>query len=103
MSDEPVNGKLPWDADCDATRVGMERFLRALVCTRSHFTDSFTLAPVSKPTRGVTVFFRVWIAVGQEQAFLEMAGVDALKPPPRASVWMGPPPKQRAAIKRGEK
>jgi hypothetical protein len=82
--------KLPWDVDCDATRVGMERFLRALVCTRSHFTDSFSLAPVVKPSR-VTVFFRVWIPTGSEQRFLELAQVDELKPPQRVSVGMDRP------------
>jgi hypothetical protein len=85
-----VNGKLPWDAECDATKVGMERFLRALVCTKSHFSDSFSLAPVNTPSR-VTVFFRVWVPEGQEQRFLEMAKLDELKPPPRVQVGMDPP------------
>ncbi len=92
--------KLPWDVDCDATKVGFERFLRALVCTRSHFTDSFSLASVLKPSR-VTVFFRVWIPEGQEQTFLRLAAVDVLKPPPRAHVGMHPPTEPlRASIKR---
>ncbi len=82
--------KLPWDAECMATRVGMERFLRALVCTRSHFSDSHTLAPIDKPRR-VSVFFRVWVPSGNELLFLEMAGLDALLPPPRAHVGMDPP------------
>jgi len=82
-----VNTKSPWDAECDATKVGLERFLRACICTKSHFTDSFSLAPVDKPCR-VTVFFRVWIPEGQEQAFLKMALLDGLKPPPRVQLGM---------------
>jgi hypothetical protein len=87
-----MSEKLPWDVDCDATRAGMERFIRALVCVRGHFSDSFTLYPVDKPQRGVSVFFRVWIPEGAEQRFLEMAGLDELKPPPRVQVGMDPPP-----------
>lgn len=92
--------KLPWDAECDATKAGMERFLRALVCTHSHFTDSFTLAPVDKPCR-VTVFFRVWVPEGHELRFLELARVDELKPPPRVAIGMDPPTEPlREAIRR---
>lgn len=82
--------KLSWDVDCDATRAGLERFMRALVCTKSHFTDSFTLAPVDKPRR-VTVFFRIWVPEGSEQRFMEMANIPELKPPPRVSVGMDAP------------
>lgn len=97
--------KLNWDAECDATRAGMERFLRALVCTDSHFTDSFTLEPVTKPKR-VSVFFRVWIPRGSEQRFLAMAQIDELKPPPRVDLgWTADAPQpprepQRAKIVR---
>lgn len=95
-----VDGKLPWDAECDATKVGMERFLRALVCTGSHFTDSHSLAPVLCPSR-ITVFFRVWIPEGQEQTFLALSRGDELKPPPRVSVGMDPPKEPwRPTIKR---
>ena len=95
------DGKLPWDAECDASRAAMERFLRALVCTDSHFTDSFTLMSVTKPTRGATVFFRVWIPAGSEQRFLELAQIDEVKPPMRVQVGLETPPDDgRRAIRR---
>lgn len=78
--------KKPWDADCDATKAGLERFMRALIVVGGHFTDSFSLAAVDKPTRGVSVFFRVWIPDGSEQRFAELAHVEPLKPPPRVSL-----------------
>lgn len=79
--------KQPWDAECDATRVGLERFMRALIVVKGHFTDSFYLAPVDKPTRGVTVFFRVWIPEGLEAKFALLAKpISPLKAPPRVSV-----------------
>lgn len=87
-----MSDKLPWDADCSATRAGMERFLRALVCVGGHFTDSFTLAPVTQPTRSVSVFFRIWLPQGCELRFLEMANIDELKPPPRVQVGLESPP-----------
>lgn len=77
--------KQPWDAECDATKVAMERFLRALVVVRGHFTDSFSLAPVDKPSR-VTVFFRIWLIPGTEQRFVELAKIESLKPPPKISL-----------------
>lgn len=86
-----MSEKIPWDADCDATRVGLERFMRALVVTHSHFSDSFTLASVVKPGR-VTVFFRVWIPEGEEQAFMKLACIDEMKPPPRVALGMEPLP-----------
>ncbi len=96
-----TGNKLPWGADCAATRVGLERFMRALICTGSHFTDSFTLAPVDKPSRGVTVFFRVWIPEGSEQRFMALALVDELTPPPRVQLGMEPPTEPlRPTIKR---
>ncbi len=79
---------LPWDAEFQATRPGMERAMRALVCVRGHFTDSMALAPVAKPTRAVTVFMRIWLRPGTEQVFMEMAGIDEIKPPPRVHVSM---------------
>lgn len=91
--------KLNWDAECDATRAGMERFLRALVCTDSHFTDSFTLEPVTRPKR-VSVFFRVWIPRGSEQRFLEMAQIDELKPPPMVDAGCSDiPPREQTRAK----
>ena len=95
-----MSEKQPWDTDCDATRAGMERFLRALVCTGSHFTDSHALAPVDKPAR-VSVFFRVWIPTGRERLFMDMANLDELKPPSRVQVGMEPPKEPlRDAIRR---
>ncbi len=79
---------LPWDAEFQATRPGMERAMRALVCVRGHFTDSMTLAPVAKPTRAVTVFMRIWLRPGTEKVFMEMAGIDEIKPPPLVHVGM---------------
>jgi hypothetical protein len=71
--------KKPWDTDCDATKAGLERFMRALIITGSHFTSSFTLAPVERPCRGVSVFFRVWIPEGREGVFITHSQC-ALKP-----------------------
>jgi hypothetical protein len=95
-----VADKLAWDVDCSATRAAMERMLRALVCTGSHFTDSFSLGQVDKPS-AVTVFLRVHVPIGSEQRFLTLAGVDTLRPPPRVQVGMDMhPAEQRAAIVR---
>lgn len=77
-----------WDAECDATRAGMERFLRALVHVGGHFTDSFTLAPILEPRRGVTVFFRVWLLPGTEARFVELAKIEPVRPPPRVDLGM---------------
>ena len=93
---------LPWDAEFQATRPGMERAMRALVCVRGHFTDSMTLAPVTKPARNVTVFLRVWLRPGTEQVFMNMAGIDEIKPPPRVHVSMDvvPPDDGRRTMRR---
>lgn len=86
--------KLPWNCDCDATRAGMERFIRALVRVGGHFTDSFTLHTIEKPTRGVTVFFRIWLVPGTEQRFLSLAEIDEIKPPPRVDLgWSDSSPR----------
>lgn len=77
--------KQPWDAECDATKVAMERFLRALVVVRGHFTDSVSLAPVDKPSR-VTIFFRVFLIPGTEQRFAELAKIEPVKSPPKVSL-----------------
>lgn len=97
-----TKNELAWDVEFDATKIAMERVMRALVVTSSHFTSSFTLAPVDKPTRGVSVFMRVWVPSGKEQRFLELAGLDELKPPPRVHVGMNtyPPGPARSSIKR---
>lgn len=96
-----IKVKLAWDVDIDATKAAMERLMRALVCTKSHFTDAYALAPIDVPTRGVSVFFRVHITEGQEQRFLAMAKLDLLRPPPRIQVGMDYVPReQRAPIKR---
>ena len=68
--------KIPLDANCDATKVGLERFMRALIVVGGHFTDSFTLAPVVEPSRGVTVFFRIWLHPSTEARFAELAKVE---------------------------
>ncbi len=92
--------KLPWDADCDATRAGMERFLRALVCTGSHFTDSFALTAVDVPSRA-TIFFRIFVPEGREQYFMRLAKVDELRPPPRVHVGFDTDPGNgRVALRR---
>lgn len=100
----PVDGKLPWDVDVDSTCAGMERFIRALVVSRGHFTDSFTLgSDLTKPSRD-TVFFRVWIPEGKELFFLELSKCEELRPPPRVQVGMGlhPQGRQRPVIKRSK-
>lgn len=99
---QPIDGKLPWDADVDGTRAGMERFVRALVCVGGHFTSSFTLGnDATKPFKD-TVFFRVWIPEGKEARFLEVSTLEELRPPPRVHVGMDvyPPGRQRPRIKR---
>jgi len=78
---------LNWDAECDASRAGLERFMRALVCTCSHFTSSFAPTSVATPSREI-VTFRVWIPVGMEQEFLSAAKVDVLAPPVNVQVGM---------------
>ena len=60
----------------------MERFLRALVVVHGHFTDSFSLAPVDKPSRA-TVFFRIWLKPGTESQFVEIAQIESVKTPPK--------------------
>lgn len=80
-----MNEKKPWDTDTPASKVGLERFIRSLVSVRGHFTDSFSLAPIDQPSRGVSVFFRVWIPEGNEKRFEELSGLK-LKPPPKATV-----------------
>jgi len=103
MEERMSTEKLPWDVDIDATKIGMERFIRALVVTDGHFTDSFSLASVEKPSRFVTVFFRVWIKPGAEQRFLALAGVDKLRPPPVVNLNMDdmkPAGERRSAIVR---
>ncbi len=82
--------KLPWDADCDGSGAALQRFMRALVCTGSHFTDSHTIGGHAL-ARGVSVFFRVWIAKGAEQRFLDLAEIAELKPPPRVQIGMATP------------
>lgn len=77
--------KTAYDTDCTASGASMERFIRALCTVRGHFTDSFSLAPIDKPTRAVSVFFRIWLTPGTEHRFMEMAGVE-IKPPARVSV-----------------
>jgi hypothetical protein len=78
--------KVPYDAECDATRIGMERFFRALLAVRGHFSDSFSLAPIDTPSR-VTIFLRVWLRPGTEARFVELAKIrEPLKTPPRVSV-----------------
>jgi hypothetical protein len=103
MEERMSTEKLPWDVDVDATKVRMERFIRALVVVDGHFTDSFSLASVEKPSRGVTVFFRIWIKPGTEQRFLALAGVDRLRPPPFINLNMDdmkPAGDRRSAIVR---
>ena len=98
-----MSEKLSWDVEIEATRVGMERLMRALVCTHSHFTDSFTLQSprlIEKPSRA-SVFFRVWITVGAEQRFLALAQIARLHPPPVVQVGMESPREPlRSAIER---
>jgi hypothetical protein len=86
-----MSDKTAYDTDCDANKTAMERFFRALVTVRGHFTDSFSLAPVDKPTRGVSVFFRVWLRPGTERRFCDLAGAE-IKPPGRVSVGTDGPP-----------
>lgn len=76
-----IPAKQPWDTECDATKVALERLMRGLLQTRSHFTDSFALADISKPTRGVTVFLRVWVPEGQEECLSRVAKIVLTKPP----------------------
>lgn len=86
----PRDGKLPWDADCDATRAGLERMVRALVVVDGHFTCSHLIgdrAKVAEPQRGYTIFFRVWIPIGREAEFAQHAKAE-LTPPPRIQVGM---------------
>lgn len=85
-----MSDKTAYDTDCDATRAGMERFIRALVTCGGHFTSSFTLYPIDKASRHVSVFFRVWLKPGTERRFMEMAGVE-IKWPARVSVGMEGP------------
>jgi len=73
----------PWDTDCEATKVGLERFIRALLCVQGHFTSSFTIGnyPLNVPSRGVSVFFRVHIPDGREREFEELSGMTLAAPP----------------------
>jgi len=83
----PLSEKKPWDTDCQATKVALERFVRSLVMVGGHFTDSFFLptGEVARPNRYTSVFFRVWIPVGQEERFKELSKMK-LAPPPRLQV-----------------
>lgn len=83
-----MSEKLPYDADCLATHAAMERFLRALVIVGGHFTDSFTLHPIDKASRSVSVFFRVWLRPGTERQFEELAKIDPIKQPPRVDLGL---------------
>jgi hypothetical protein len=76
---DAVSDKLPYDAECNASKAAMERFLRALVEVDGHFTDSFYNHPLNKPH--TTVYFRVWLPPGTEQRFARLAQIEAVKPP----------------------
>ena len=87
-------GPLPslrgWDTSCDATKVGLERMMRALIVCGGHFTSSFNLAggpgmDLRKPQRGATIFYRIWIPEGTELEFMEISQAE-LKRPPKVGV-----------------
>lgn len=71
---------LPWDTDVSATRAGLERLMRALICVGGHFTDSFAFGPMDPPSR-ISVFLRVFIPEGREEEFKTRAKAELLPPP----------------------
>lgn len=81
-----MSAKKPWDAEVDATRTGLERLMRALLVVGGHFTDSFSLAPVTERPSRVTVWLRVHLPEGAEERFRELAhlGEVRLRPPQKA-------------------
>jgi hypothetical protein len=81
----PVDEKHPWDCDVDATRAGLERFIRALFIVRGHFTDSFALGPIDTPSRN-TIFVRVWIPHSRYAEFVRLARCAPLRKPARVIV-----------------
>lgn len=69
-----LNPKKPYECSVPATRVSLERMMRALVSTGSHFTNSWSLGSVDVPSSN-TVFLRVWVHEGSQSTFEEMAKV----------------------------
>jgi hypothetical protein len=75
--------KKPWDTDTNASKAGLERFIRALLSCGGHFTSSFFIGgSISIPNRATSIFFRIWLPVGMEKKFEELSGL-TLKEPPR--------------------
>lgn len=81
----PTPERHPWDVDFDSTKVGLERFARALISTASTMTDSFTIGnfPLG---RGVTVFARVHIPEGREEEFDAICLPGRRAKPPKISL-----------------
>ena len=80
--------KRPWDVDTNMGKAALERFMRALVVCRGHFTDSMTLGPVGSAGRNVSLFTRVWLPDGKLPEFRQLAKPFAVRVPPRVQVGM---------------
>ena len=63
------SGYSAWDVTVDWSKVSMVRTLRAMLQTRSYFTDSFALVKFENLRPRDSVFLRVFIPEGREDEF----------------------------------
>lgn len=88
MSDQVErDGLRNWDVDSLMSSAALERIMRALVTVGGHFTCAHTYG--GQHYRHQPVMFRIWLPVGTEEQFREIAKVE-IKPPPRVDLgWSG--------------
>lgn len=79
----------PWDVDLTMSKAALERYMRALVVVRGHFTDSMTLyGDPLNADRSVSLFTRTWIPDGRLAEFQRLARPEGVRPPARMQVGM---------------